>query len=34
MAIAGGFLALVAFGAGDWSLDALWRRRGSVEPIS
>lgn len=26
IAIAGGFLALAAFGAGDWSLDA-WRRR-------
>jgi putative oxidoreductase len=26
MAIAGGFLVLVAFGAGDWSVDALWRR--------
>jgi putative oxidoreductase len=34
MAIAGGFLALVAFGPGNWSVDALWRRQGSVEPIS
>ena len=28
IAIAGGFLALVAFGAGGWSVDALWNRRG------
>jgi putative oxidoreductase len=28
IAIAGGFLALVAFGAGDWSVDA-WLRRSS-----
>jgi putative oxidoreductase len=27
IAIAGGFLALVAFGAGGWSVDALWGRR-------
>jgi putative oxidoreductase len=26
VAIAGGFLGLVAFGGGDWSVDALWRR--------
>lgn len=28
IAIAGGFLALVAFGAGDWSVDALIGRQG------
>jgi putative oxidoreductase len=29
MAIAGGFLALAAFGAGGWSVDAAWRRNSS-----
>jgi putative oxidoreductase len=28
IAIAGGFLGLVAFGAGSWSVDALWGRQG------
>jgi putative oxidoreductase len=27
IAIAGGFLAIVAFGAGEWSVDALWARQ-------
>jgi putative oxidoreductase len=30
IAIAGGFLVLVAFGAGDWSLDALQARRAAT----
>ena len=30
IAIAGGFLALVAFGAGGWSLDALQARRAAT----
>ncbi|HEX3216223.1 MAG TPA: DoxX family protein [Aestuariivirgaceae bacterium] len=34
IAIAGGFLALVAFGAGEWSIDALWGRQRSGVPIS
>ena len=33
MAIAGGFLMLVAFGAGSWSIDALWGRERSGERI-
>jgi len=34
IAIGGGFLALVAFGAGEWSIDALWGRQRSGVPIS
>jgi putative oxidoreductase len=34
MAIAGGFLGLVAFGAGEWSIDGLWRRQRSSVRIS
>ena len=33
MAIAGGFLLLVAFGAGGWSIDALWGRERYRKPI-
>src|SRR5262249_16846447 len=34
IAIGGGFLGLVAVGAGDWAIDALWRRQRSPERVN
>ncbi len=34
VAIAGGFLALAVLGPGDWSIEALWRRRATPDAVT